>query len=813
MRARVSIVWLVGACALGGVMSARAVVARADDGGVRDLGARDAGVRAADGGADAGTAETATATESATATATESARATGTASATATESASESATESASESATESATAAESASESATATTTDPPRRIPTFGARARGTPRPDERAANASSDTDLDLARLQDVPRTRAEQLLTLAPGVLLTNHAGEGHASSLFLRGFDAGEGQDVEMLVDGVPFNDPSNAHGHGYADAGFVIPELVERLRFVEGPFDPSQGDFALAGSAEYTLGLARRGVRATAEAGTYGHQRLLLTWGPEAMSHETFVGVDLRRGDGFGPNRAYTSASAMAQIARSLGRGWRGALFATGYISDFASAGVVRLDDIDADRLTCPSGEDPFYCVGDSAQGGASSRASVGARIAWRKGYARYEQTIWFAARRLRIRENFTGNLVDARGDGLDELYDTSSVGTRGRYRIERRIRGRQQSIELGFIARRTDGETRQDRLRAGGGAPYATLFDDGIGLTNIGAYVSLDVRPWSWLALRGGVRVDAYGFALERRSLPTMDREGARLDVERADALGLAFAPRGTVDVRLVRWLHWLTSAGVGTRSSDAQALSDGERAPFAQATSVETGLALSHGSVRKIALDLRAAAFDTRVTQDLVFDAERGRNSYVGPSNRYGALVSGRLRVGKSLDALISGTWTEAHLAPAGASVFDLAAGARLPYVPRFVGRADVAGRRTWRIAGEPIEFGASIGFTVLAARPLPLGTFGEPYALLDASVRARWRMLELAVVGRNLLDAQWHAYELAYQSNFGSGTASMLPATHIAAGAPFTCFVSLTVTIPTGEEEEESP
>ncbi len=680
----------------------------------------------------------------------------------------------------------------------------PVFGARARASRGSADLAA--SSDTDLALARLHDVPRARAEELLTLAPGVLLGNHGGDGHASTLFFRGFDAGEGQDVEMTVDGVPFNDPSNAHGHGYADAGFLIPELVERVRVVEGPFDARQGDFALAGSADYTLGLAERGARAKVELGTYGHQRLLLSWGPEAASRHTFVGVALARGEGFGPSRASTAATALAQLEVPLGHGLRGALFATGHVADFASAGVVRLDDVAAGRLACPAGTEPFYCVADPSQGGASARTSIGARAAWQRGAAHLEHAVWIVARRLRLRENFTGQLLDARGDGLDALYDTTTIGARGRYRFARRVLGRRQALELGFLARRTAGVTRQDRLRSDGGAPYATVFDDTIALTNVGAWAAITLRPLSWIALRGGLRAEAFGFAVERRGLPMLDRDGARLGLERVDALGIAIAPRGSVTLRLARGLAWTTSAGVGTRSTDAQALSDGERAPFAQATAAETGLALEAGAPRRVALDLRAALFATRVTRDFVFDAERGRNSDVGPSSRFGALLAAQLRAGRWLEARVSGAWTEAHLVSPEAGPFALAAGPRLPYVPRFVARADVAARRSWRIAGQTVEFGASLGLTALAARPLPLGTFGEPYALVDAALRARWRSVELAVVARNVLDARWRAFELAYPSRFGDGPASMLPATHIAAGPPFTAFVSLSVAVPTG-------
>ena len=130
-----------------------------------------------------------------------------------------------------------------------------------RGKRKPPSRG---TSDYQLDIGGLSTVPRANAAEFLKLAPGILLTNEGGEGHAEQVFLRGFDAREGQDIEFSVDGVPLNQSGNLHGNGYTDAHFIIPEVVESLRVVEGPFDPRQGNYAVAGSAEFHLGVTQRG---------------------------------------------------------------------------------------------------------------------------------------------------------------------------------------------------------------------------------------------------------------------------------------------------------------------------------------------------------------------------------------------------------------------------------------------------------------------------------------------------------------------------------------------------------------------
>ncbi|HEX3773970.1 MAG TPA: TonB family protein, partial [Polyangiaceae bacterium] len=159
------------------------------------------------------------------------------------------------------------------------------------GRARPPTRGA---SDFSVTVGELSHVPRKNASELLKLAPGILLTNESGEGHAEKVFLRGFDAGEGQDIEFTVGGVPINESGNLHGNGYADTHFIIPELVTSLRIVEGPFDPRQGNYAVAGSANYELGLPERGFNAKYTGGSFGTERVLLLWGPEGESRGTFA---------------------------------------------------------------------------------------------------------------------------------------------------------------------------------------------------------------------------------------------------------------------------------------------------------------------------------------------------------------------------------------------------------------------------------------------------------------------------------------------------------------------------------------
>src|SRR2546427_218321 len=95
--------------------------------------------------------------------------------------------------------------------------------------------------------------PRFTPEDILRVVPGLVLAQHQGGGKADQVFLRGFDADHGTDVSVNLDGVPVNMPSHAHGQGFADLHFLIPEAIERVDIPKGPYFAELGDFDTAGA--------------------------------------------------------------------------------------------------------------------------------------------------------------------------------------------------------------------------------------------------------------------------------------------------------------------------------------------------------------------------------------------------------------------------------------------------------------------------------------------------------------------------------------------------------------------------------
>ncbi len=643
-------------------------------------------------------------------------------------------------------------------------------------------------SDYKLPIGELGVVPRGSAADVLKLAPGVLVTNEGGEGHADSIVLRGFDAGEGEDMEFSVGGVPINDPGNFHGNGYADTHFILPEAIESLRVVEGPFDPRQGNFAVSGSADYELGIAQRGLTAKQTIGSYGTNRTLFTWGPEDQGAHTFTAVEYARSDGFGQNRAFQRGSAISQYEGKLGE--RGSWRITGqaYSVVAQAAGVVREDDFNAGRIG-------FYDSYDPHQGQDASRYSLAADLETHDRDVTFVQQLFLIQRATRIREDFTGyvtdsGVADSRGTMLDLAVTEQSVGARGSARSHFRAFGQPQELELGYFARGDSVDNVQRLVSRATQTPYATDASLAGVLGDLAVYADASLKPVSWLTLRGGVREQLFTYIVEDKCSSLSDCvETPPPSNPRTSLANSLLLPRASLLLGGFDGFTFVASYGQGARSLAIDEVTASP--PLATISSYEGGVSYAR-TTSAGALSLSSVFYGTRVTRDEIFDPSVGRTVATGATTRTGWAGTGRL-TGRFFDVSLN--------ASAVRGIVD-ASSAPIPYVPHVTARSETAffGDLPWKIDEHPVRasFGPSI--TYVGERSLPYDQTSDPYLLVDAALKLTWRAFELGLVGTNLLDTKYRSSEFTLASDFHSQAAvSLTPARTFTAGAPRMVFLSL--------------
>ncbi len=690
------------------------------------------------------------------------------------------------------------------------------FGAHATADPTRahDPRSA---SEYRLDRAVLDLAPHRDAGDLLSSAPGVYVARPEGDAVAQQIYLRGFDAEHGQDIELTLGGMPLNQPSHIHGQGYADLGFIVPEVVRSLRVTEGVYDPRQGDFATAGSIDFDLGVRRRGVQLRTTYGSFDTLRALVLWAPVGEPEETFGAVTYRRSSGFGRNRAGQSAGALGQVV--LGSGAvRGRLQASLWAARYALAGVLRRDDVLAGNVD-------FLGVYDDpsarSQSALSARGHLGGTVEVRgEGGAVGELGAYVQWSDFRLQANYTGYVEHStvnpdwvgRGDLVEQRNEALTLGLRGRYRapLFRPFAWARGFVEAGLSGRVDSTGQAQNLLQAPQNETWDRRVDASLRGVDLGGYVDLDWLFAEVFHLRGGVRADALFYDVDDRlgnARPAFRRETYIVGFRRS-AAGLAAGPRVSLEVTPIPALALSFAYGEGYRSPQARQLQDGETAPFAKVRSGDFGIRVHAGDHEE--LTLAASGYMTSVSDDTAFDPREGRLERLGPSLRIGGAVHAVARPLRWLTGAVSVTYVRATLeAPPPPSIDDPSppyrAGELLPYVPPWVVRADVgANERLFDLDGKPLRGRMGAGFSFLAPRPLPYGLLAEAVSLLDVSAGASWDALDLSVEVMNVLDARYAGVEYSYASSWApDALSSRIPARHFAAGAPLTVSVTLGVTL----------
>ena len=677
-------------------------------------------------------------------------------------------------------------------------------------------REQRSNSDFRLDRTALTGAPHRDAGDLLARAPGMVVARIEGEAVAHRLMLRGFDADHGQDVELSVDGAPVNQPSHVHGQGYADLGFIIPETVKSMRVIEGVYDPAQGDFAVAGSAEFELGVEQRGVQLSSSYGAFHTFRELALWAPEGQSDDTFAAVQFRKTRGFGQNRAGTSGSAVAQGALSLGK-LKLTLHGSLHGSRAETANVVRRDDIASGRVGF---YDVYPLATTEAQAAWATRGQLSARLRHlgERG-ENSELLVYYVRNDFRLAANYTGFMQTSalhpdwtgRGDLLEQLNTDRSLGLRARHRTQsyEPWRGFKGSLELGLSARADDITQAANLVQAPQNSTWDRRIDADIVGVDVGGFFDLDLELSRFVALRGGARVDYLTYRVEDRlaNLVPAVQDGDPLPGNHRTAAGFAAGPRVVLEVKPIEKLVLSAAYGEGYRSPQALLLDDGERAPFTKVRSGDLGARLRVFAGEE--LTLRATGFLTHVAHDVVFEADEGAVETIGPTTRLGTVLYAESRPLTWLFAAFSATYVRATLDdPFPAEADDpspYGKGQRVPYLPPWVLRGDVSLRHTmYEVRGAPLEGHGGVGYTFWSERPLPFDQFSKAVSLLDAAVGVGYRGVDLEASVSNLLDNQYAALELNYVSNFDpSGSPSGTPGRHVMAGAPRTWLLTLGVSL----------
>jgi outer membrane cobalamin receptor len=160
---------------------------------------------------------------------------------------------------------------------------------------------ADSASQGNVGQKQLKYRPISRPGEVLETVPGLIASQHSGEGKANQYYLRGFNLDHGTDFLTQIDGVPINQLSHAHGQGWTDTNFLIPELIQTVRYQKGNYYAENGDFSSTGSADIRYFKDLPGTLAKFTGGSFDYYRGLITGsGRFGGGHLLYAGETMHR---------------------------------------------------------------------------------------------------------------------------------------------------------------------------------------------------------------------------------------------------------------------------------------------------------------------------------------------------------------------------------------------------------------------------------------------------------------------------------------------------------------------------------
>lgn len=620
------------------------------------------------------------------------------------------------------------------------------------------ERPVAASSQQFIPDKEYLLQPQGRPAQVLRLIPGFVAVEHSGgAGKADQYFLRGFDADHGTDVAFFTDGMPINLRTHAHGQGYTDLNFIIPETIEGLDVNKGAYLPEYGDFATAGAVNFrTRQVVQEGV-VQAAGGQFDTQRYLLMFSPTKDKIRTLIAAEGYYTNGpFQNDNAYFRSNLFGKLTTNLTGRDELSLTGTFQKSQWHASGEIPLRAVNDGSL------DRFGAI-DPSEGGKTTRSTgrlnyhydtpSGGQF-FANAYAQYY--------RLDLYANFTFFLNDpVNGDGIVQSDRRVMYGGDIGYKQHGDIFGMPSIGTIGF-------QTRMDDIHASLGtqtkrARTGVTTDSDIFEASYAPFVKAEIQPLSWLRLVGGLRAEAFTFDVRNLCATCAEQPAGR------KSSGLVL-PK--VNLILGPWAgtEVFANYGEGFHSNDARSAMMPGSSPLARAKSYELGVRAKPFGAE--GLELIATLWQLDLQSELVFAGDEGTTEIRGASRRRGVEVAARGQIWGPLYMNGSLTLTDA----------EFRNGDAIPLAPEVTAYGAVLLK--W-----PEGLTSQLQATYLGVRPLTEDRSIKSPAWIEFDLSERYQLpitlphgrMEAFLFLQNLFNTKWEQATFAFASRLRTEPAAV--------------------------------
>jgi hypothetical protein len=584
---------------------------------------------------------------------------------------------------------------------------------------------AQASSEGAITAAQLSARPINRAAEVLETVPGLVISQHSGEGKANQYYLRGFNLDHGFDFAQTIAGVPVNMPTHAHAQGYADSNFLIPELVSGVQYRKGPYYADQGDFSSAGAANVNYFNRLDRPIANISVGSFNYVRFLGAVSPRLGPGNLLAAFEFEKDDG--PWVSPNSINKYNGVLRySIGDSLNGfSLTYMGYRNHWHSTDQIPQRAIDSGLIS------RFGFI-EETDGGETFRHSMAAD--WQRSGSRGDTSTRITAFVMRygveLFHNFTYFLKDPiNGDQFEQFERRWTTGVKATHRRLGHLGHFDTESALG-LEFRNDSVSPLGLYLTRSAERYSTVREDDVDQFTVGMFGETRIDWSPVFRTTFGLRGDIHHWKV---SSDNPLNSGTETSGILSPKLTTIFGPWGGTEFYANWGLGFHSNSGLGvTLHVDPFTGDPATRSPsFSRAQGAEFG-------VRTVAvrgLQTTATLWYLGFDSELVYVGDSG-STEIGPASR---------RLGVEITNYFHpNPWTtvDLDLSFSRARFVDVPAGAN--FIPGALNRVISAG-----ISVEPPEDSAG-----------PIGTarlrhFGPRPLLEDNSVRSGSTSLVSAEIG----------------------------------------------------------
>ena len=530
-----------------------------------------------------------------------------------------------------------------------------------------------SSSERTITGERLLERPIMRPAEVLEAAPGLIITQHSGEGKANQYFLRGFNLDHGTDLSINVDGMPVNMPTHGHGQGYADLNFLIPELISTMQVRKGPYFAQEGDFSSAGAVHLNyIDKIDRNLWLTS-LGSFGYGR-----GLAIASHQVGQGQVLFAGEASAYNGPWDTPDRLRKL-NTVMRYSQGT--ADNGFSVTGMAYVNRWNSTDqvAERAVT-SGLIGRFGTLDPTDGGNANRFSLSGRWEQSGKDSATRANAYVINSSLNLYNNFTYFLNDqTNGDQFRQSDRRTILGGQASHTFKGDVGGRPMETEVGF-------QTRHDRISVGledtvARQTWNVVRSDFVRQTSGAVYVENRYKLTEWFRTSLGLRGDTY---LVDVNSNIAANSGKATDSIVSPKFGMVFGPWAKTELffNAGRGFHSNDARGVTIAIDPRSGLSADKVPLLVRAQGAEVGMR----SQMIEGLDSSITLFGLDYQSEILFVGDAGTTEPSRPSRRYGVEWANHYKYASWLSFDVDLTWSHARFTapdPSNAAIGNFVPGA----------------------------------------------------------------------------------------------------------------------------------